>query len=142
MQYLQIGARQTYRLRHEILRPGRSLDECHFPGDFAQDTFHLGALVGGSVIGIASFYREASARFQEGCQYRLRAMAVRERRCGYGRELVLRGEGILRARRASLLWCNARLSAVGFYSKLGFASFGGRFDIPTIGSHLLMAKIF
>ena len=139
-QYLQIGARRTYRLRHEILRPGRPLGECRFPGDFAEETFHLGAFVEGSIVGIASFYRESSAYFQDDRQYRLRGMAVRQEGCGYGRELVLYGESLLKEGGACLLWCNARLGALGFYRKLNFSTCGSRFDIPDVGPHFLMAK--
>jgi hypothetical protein len=37
-----------------------------------------------------------------------------------------------------LIWCNARTSAVGFYSKLSWEIAGAEFDIPDVGPHFRM----
>ena len=41
-----------------------------------------------------------------------------------------------------LLWFNARVSASGFYAKLGFNIMGEAFDIPNIGPHYVMFQEF
>jgi GNAT superfamily N-acetyltransferase len=41
-------------------------------------------------------------------------------------------------RSVPLLWCNARETAVGFYSKQGWQILGARFEIPTVGPHFRM----
>ena len=58
-----------------------------------------------------------------------------------GRQLIGRAEEALaREGRAGLLWCNARLPAVGFYQKLGWAAVSDVFEIPTAGPHVKMTK--
>ena len=39
-----------------------------------------------------------------------------------------------------LMWCNARVPAVRFYEKLGWAVSGEPFEIPTAGPHVKMTK--
>jgi predicted GNAT family N-acyltransferase len=41
-------------------------------------------------------------------------------------------------RAGHMIWCNARLSAVRFYEKLGFETRGDEFDIPDVGPHVVM----
>ena len=38
------------------------------------------------------------------------------------------------------LWCNARIKAVPFYERNGFAIHGGPFEIAGIGTHYLMHR--
>ncbi|MGI8983191.1 MAG: GNAT family N-acetyltransferase, partial [Acidimicrobiales bacterium] len=37
------------------------------------------------------------------------------------------------------LWCNARMSAVGFYLRAGFEVVSDEFDVAGIGAHVVMA---
>ena len=37
------------------------------------------------------------------------------------------------------VWCNARVTAEGFYLRAGFVAEGARFDLPEIGEHVVMA---
>ena len=46
----------------------------------------------------------------------------------------------LRARGGDLLWCNARVVALGFYERLGFVAEGPEFEIVPIGPHFVMTK--
>ena len=39
-----------------------------------------------------------------------------------------------------ILWCDARLMAIGFYEKMGFTKQGEMYEIPLIGPHYLMWK--
>lgn len=39
---------------------------------------------------------------------------------------------------AEVLWCNARVGALGFYLRLGFATIGEEFEIAGIGPHFVM----
>jgi len=39
-----------------------------------------------------------------------------------------------------LLWCNARVPAVGFYESLGWRVVSERFEIPTAGPHVKMVR--
>jgi GNAT superfamily N-acetyltransferase len=37
-----------------------------------------------------------------------------------------------------LLWCNARVGAIGFYERAGFRTWGDVWVIPDIGPHVVM----
>lgn len=118
-------------LRWHVLRPGRPRASAHLPGDEAPETVHWVALDGDDrVVGCATVLAS------DGLQ--LRGMAVDPHWQGKGvgaeivRSIVDRAEG----RR---LWCNARLSAAGFYRRCGFVEEGGHFEIEGIGPHVKMA---
>lgn len=46
----------------------------------------------------------------------------------------------LRERGGGRVWCNARISAAGFYRRNGFVVVGDEFDLPGIGAHFVMEK--
>jgi len=46
----------------------------------------------------------------------------------------------IRAHGGRLLWCNARVVALGFYERLGFVTEGPEFDIHPIGPHYVMTR--
>ncbi len=46
---------------------------------------------------------------------------------------------VIKQNQCTLLWCNAREKAQGFYSKVGFVPSGDIFTIPQIGKHQLMS---
>ncbi|MBH46659.1 MAG: GNAT family N-acetyltransferase [Halobacteriovorax sp.] len=142
MKVLQIGTKDTYALRQKVLRPGRSLEECHFKGDDADQTFHLGAFVDNKLVSVASFYYERNPAFEDEDQYRLRGMATYEEHRGSGlsRALLRTAFPLIKQNFCSLVWCNARISAQGFYEKTGFTTHGEQFDVPEIGPHLLMFR--
>ena len=147
-----IPADETYALRHRALRPQQALADCRFPGDEAPGAFHLGAFDGdGSLLGVASFNPEAApacvpvpssglSPMDVRHAWRLRGMATapEARGQGHGKALLQAGIAELARRGAGLLWCNARLSAAGFYEVQGLARAGEDFDIPGIGGHVVM----
>lgn len=142
-----ISPEQCIGLRHVVLRPGQALGECEYPGDLEASSFHLGAFVDDELLCIASFYGEASPELQasdwsSARPYRLRGMAVAPgyQRRGLGAFLLRHGELELQRRGAEILWCNARVSAEGFYSKLGYEKAGEEFEIAGIGGHFRMVK--
>ncbi len=59
---------------------------------------------------------------------------------GLGKELILKVEEVLKEKNVDVLWCNARVVALGFYKKLGFKIKGSKFDILLIGYHYEMLK--
>jgi ribosomal protein S18 acetylase RimI-like enzyme len=139
----QINANDTHELRHKMLRQGLPIDECVFKGDEDDQSFHLGAFVEGKLVSVASFYFDRNHDFDdEPNQYRLRGMATKpdHQRKGLSQELLKMAFPIIKQNFCSLLWCNARTSAVGFYQKAGFEKMGEEFEIPSVGSHFLMYK--
>jgi GNAT superfamily N-acetyltransferase len=135
-----ITTEETWPLRLAVLRPGRPIEAAQFPGDDAPTTRHFGAFRDAQLLGIASLYL-AELRERPGSralQLRGMATAPEVRGRGLGRALVHASVKFARESRAELLWCNARIVAVGFYRKLGFEIVGDEFEIPDVGPHLRM----
>jgi GNAT superfamily N-acetyltransferase len=135
-----IAAPETYALRLQELRKNMTLSE-KIPGDFDESTVHLGLFEDDQLACIATFMPANSDLFKEK-QYRLRGMATDEihQKKGYGKAVLLKAEELLKERGIDLIWCNARVVALGFYKKLGYETIGEEFDIPQIGGHFVMFK--
>ena len=125
-----------------MLRPKLKVEECGFPGDDDDQTFHLGAFIDGKLVSVASFYFEKNPKLDEPYQYRLRGTATLEehQRKGLSQELLKVAFPAIKQNLCTLVWCNARETAVGFYQKTGFEKVGDVFEIPGIGPHFLMFK--
>ncbi len=137
----QVSTEEIRPLRHRILRPGQGFAETLYPGDELAETVHLGAFEDERLVGIASLYREDRAGGPPG-GWRLRGMATDAdvRGTGFGTALLARCVEHVVASDGSELWCNARLSAVGFYGRAGFEVLSEEFDVPGIGAHVVMAR--
>lgn len=135
-----ISFKETYVLRHSILRPGQLIETCYYVGDESEHTFHFGYFHRDELVGVASFYLEPHKEFTADKPYRLRGMATLPvvQRSGFGRKILLRGIEELKRRGADLLWCNAREGAFEFYKKMGLSFHGDLFEIPEIGPHQVM----
>ncbi len=137
-----IEPEETYELRHKILRPNQTIEDCKYPADSLTDTIHLGAFVDGSLISVASFFKETHADLDEKVHYRLRGMAtmVSHRGQQAGSSLIQFAEDYLKKKQVTYWWCNARTSVLGYYERFGMRVLGEVFDIPPIGPHVLMVK--
>jgi predicted GNAT family N-acyltransferase len=62
------------------------------------------------------------------------------RGAGAGRALLAEGLARVAARGGDLVWCDARVSAAGFYERQGFAVVTQPFDKPGIGPHVGMLR--
>ena len=131
MKILRISPRDTTQIRHKILRPGKPIEDCFYAGDEEDQTFHLGAFFDNQLVSIASFYFEKHPFIAEPYQYRLRGMATLAefRSKGLSSALLKMGFPIVKQNLCSLIWCNARLSAQGFYEKNGFENKGVQMSI-------------
>lgn len=142
-----ISAAETRPLRSEILRPGQPPANLAYPGDDVPGSFHAGAFVDGTLVGIATVHPEPmpappDADVDASNAFRLRGMATRAglQRGGIGRAVLGRCIEHVREAGAEVLWCNARVGAIGFYERLGFRTLGDEFDIAGIGPHFVMWK--
>lgn len=143
MQVKQIDYRDTYPIRHQMLRPGRPIETCHFEGDDNDLTFHLGAYVDEKLASVASFYFKSHPEIKDQeYQYQLRGMATlpEYQNQGLSRALLKTAFPIIQNNHVKLLWCNARVGAAGFYENCGFIRVGEEFEIPDVGPHYLMLK--
>ena len=135
-----IAPRQARPLRHKVLRPHQSPEECIYEGDEDPGSAHYGVVLDGQVVGIASLYRQRRDGTEDPFTWRLRGMATDPsvRGEGYGRALLeavvehARREGGMR------LWCNARSEVADFYGSWGFRPKGEEFDLPGLGPHWVM----
>jgi GNAT superfamily N-acetyltransferase len=114
-----------------------------YPGDDAPGTWHVGAYdEHGDLLGIASVYTQSPEGENDPCAYRLRGMAVlpQAQGQGCGRALVLACVSHVMAHGGTRLWCNGRVSALGFYEAVGFRPVGPEFDLPFSGPHYRMVR--
>ncbi len=134
----QVRPEITYALRGQVLRPGKGWDELQLPGDREHSTGHFAAYVNHQVVGVATVIEEPEA---EGPGlWRLRGMAVAPPHRGQlvGRALLERVRDFVARSGGGLLWCNARVSAEGFYLALGFVTVSEPWEDPDIGPHVRM----
>ena len=135
-------------LRRSVLRPDRPAAESVYPTDDHPLTGHAVARdQDGNVVGVATVAVDpAPALIETGVevahQWRLRGMATAEsvRGTGVGRQLLSLATEHARAKGAELIWCNARLAAVGFYERAGWLVVSDLFDLPHIGPHHVMCE--
>jgi predicted GNAT family N-acyltransferase len=139
-----IQADDVLAIRYEVLREGRlTLDQCRFPNDDAEGTFHLGYFDGDQLVCIASFQLQNYKEYT-GKAYQLRGMATlnSHRGKGIGNQLVNFSIVYMRGQKVNYVWCNARKKAIRFYQNLGFEIVSNEFEVPGIGPHhVLYLKI-
>lgn len=150
----RIPAAGSYALRHAVLRPNQDFDSVLWPGDEESGTATFGAIeeTAGTVVGVATVFREP-APFDpvvvgvagavpelESATWRLRGMATRQDLQGRGIGTMVLGAALSHvvAEGGRLLWCNARVGAIGFYERAGFSTFGDEWELPTVGPHVVM----
>src|SRR5687767_12009631 len=116
----EITALEAHPLRIAVLRKGIENPDVHYPQDDDPAAFHLGFVVDEAIVAIASF-SPAATPFRPGASaWQLRGMAVADDQQGRGIGGLIIAEAIRRVRAAgsSVLWCNARDTALGFYERL------------------------
>ncbi|WP_124979492.1 GNAT family N-acetyltransferase [Nonlabens xiamenensis] len=148
MEIRPITARETFPVRHPVLRKGRPMEECRFSGDDLGTTFHLGAFDQDQLVGVATFLMNKDIHIPEIAElkihqcYQLRGMAVLEQYQGknIGKRLLKKALEELKDKQIKVLWFNARAGAVSFYEAQGYQITGEIFEVPGIGPHLKMFK--
>lgn len=127
-------------LRREILRPNRPPEASIYDQDDDLQTVHLAAYEDGVVVGCVTLFPEEYDA--EPLAWRLRGMATDPgvRGTGVGGVLLRESVDVVAAAGAPLLWCNARVSAEGFYARHGFIAVGDVFDLPAAGPHRRMYR--
>ena len=138
----EISALDTYFVRNAVLRKGKPIESCLFPGDDLPTTKHFGVYKD-HLLGVISLFEISNPIFADPYQVQVRGMAVLEDYQGQrlGEKLIESCEHHLKQlENETLIWFNARESAVGFYKKLGYETIGGIFDIEGVGKHFVMFK--
>jgi GNAT superfamily N-acetyltransferase len=142
MEIRSITAAEARTVRHPVLRAGLSPESAILDHDDDPGTRHFGAYDRARLVGVATFFAEPCPLRPELPAWRLRGMATIDEMQGRGagRALVAEGVRVATAAGAALMWCNARVSARGFYEGVGFAAVGGEFELPDSGKHYVMIK--
>ena len=132
----------TYPVRHLVLRFGKPIESCHFNGDDLPSTHHFGYYLNETLLGVISLFEIGNDHFSKQKSYQIRGMAVlnSHQKKGIGEALVQKAEDFCLTQKATLIWFNARTSAVGFYEKMGYVTVGSEFEITDVGPHFLMYK--
>jgi GNAT superfamily N-acetyltransferase len=104
----KIKIEDTYALRHQILRPHQTIDQCRYPGDFDELTAHLGIFEADELVGILSIYKVQNNEIEIPDSWQLRAMATSTgaRGKGYGFKLLNAAEVYASQHQALCIWAN------------------------------------
>lgn len=138
----KITSIDTYPVRHSVLRVGKPIESCNFDGDDLPSTHHFGAFSNEQLVGVISLFENGNPTYLEQKSFQIRGMAVvtSYQKQGIGEALVCEAENFCFTQKATLIWFNARSSAIGFYEKMGYESKGIEFEIKDVGPHFLMYK--
>lgn len=117
---------ETLSVRQRVLWPDLPLSDLRLTED--DIGLHFGAFYSvsgddsGTIVGVASFFVDATSA-------RLRKMAIlpemQGRGCGTG--IIDSAVDHFKSNGITLIWCDVRASAVGFYNRLGFEIEGDTF---------------
>ena len=109
----EIKPSETLDLRHRILSPNKSVDSIILTEDGVGQ--HFGLFKDAQLISVISLFIE-----NDMAQFRKFATETIEQYKGYGSILLnyIIEESV--KNNVTNLWCNARLTALGFYEKFGF----------------------
>ncbi len=138
----KISSRDTFLVRHPILREGKPIESCQFDGDDLETTTHFGLFIDKNITGVLSVFKNNNVIFSSENQFQIRGMAILKdfQRKGFGDELIKHAEVYIKSQFGKLIWFNARENAVPFYEKLGYIKIGEPFFIADIGIHYNMKK--
>lgn len=132
----------TVPLIHKVLRPHQEWAEVARIGA-VPGAVGLAAYLDDQVVGSAILSPEAlpDEPDRPGA-WRLRGMATAPelRGQGIGTRVLRTAVDLVASSGDTLLWCNARVSAVGFYEHAGFSTLGEPWDEPAIGPHVRMSR--
>jgi ribosomal protein S18 acetylase RimI-like enzyme len=126
-----------------VLRPYLPADDPYImPDDHLPTTIAFGAVSeAGEVIAVARITHEAPP-FDRGHAggWRLRGMATSPEARGQGVGSAVLAGVVAHIAEAGggILWCNARVAALGLYERAGMQRWGEVWDDPEIGPHIVM----
>jgi phosphoribosylformimino-5-aminoimidazole carboxamide ribotide isomerase len=117
----QIRPELTWRLRQAILYPEQKLHEMEMDED--NHGLHFAAFKDNNIVAVISL-------FPKGNDYQFRKFAVDNtlQKMGIGMMVLNHITDFAKTNGAKRLWCNARVSAIGFYLKAGFTHTGELFS--------------
>ncbi len=148
-----VDAQVVRPLRRAVLRPQFPAEQSEYPADDDPHSAHIAVrraspLVeehstspGAGVAAVGTVLRGPPPwEPQRVDGWRVRGMATRPdaRRQGLGGLVLHALLDHVAAHGGGLVWCNARVPALGLYHRAGFVARGEVFDLPGIGLHMCM----
>lgn len=120
-----VSAADVLALRMSVLRPGFPVESADY--DALPEARHVGALDGDTIVGCATVFPSPYGGDAGAWQLRGMAVAAGRQGEGIGAMVLLGAIDLARVAGASLMWANARTTALGFYERLGFGIEGEEF---------------
>jgi phosphoribosylformimino-5-aminoimidazole carboxamide ribotide isomerase len=117
----QIRPELTWQLRQQVLYPAQKLYEMELDED--NEGVHFGAFTEDKLVGIISLFQHDVS-----FQFRKLAVLAEFQKMGIGNSLLNRVEEYAKSENWETIWCNARVSAIGFYLKAGYSHTGKLFS--------------
>ncbi|ULQ57233.1 GNAT family N-acetyltransferase [Flavihumibacter rivuli] len=117
---IEVPLETIWRIRREVMYPGHEPDFVKLMGD--DQASHLGLEVDGRVVSVLSLFPEGKRM-----QFRKFATLVDEQGKGFGTRLLSHVMESAAINGYEFIWCNARLSAISLYRRLGMEQKGGIF---------------
>lgn len=113
----QIRYDLTWQVRHEVMYPDFPFDHIKLEND--EEGLHFGLYIDHQLTSVVSLFRK-------GNDYQFRKFATRAiaQGSGYGSSLLAHLINHVKEKGALRLWCNARVSAAGFYERFGLEQTG------------------
>ncbi len=109
----QIPPELTWRLRRQVLYPDQEFGKAILEDD--DEGMHLGLFHDNKLISVVSLFRRDNVM-----QLRKFATLEEYQGKGFGTELLSYLLEVTKEENYSMIWCNARKKASGFYAKFGF----------------------
>lgn len=129
----QITPRLTWQLRRDILYPNQQKHEMEMEED--NHGYHFGGFMDNRLIAVVSLFKH-----EHDWQLRKFAVADTMQNQGIGTLLLNYITVFVENEGGKHLWCNARLSAVGFYNKQGYSAIGEVFHKNGF-DYIIMQKV-
>ena len=143
MKIKKITAKQTYELKHPLLRKGQPINTCHLGLDNDSKSIHLDAYFETQLVEVLCAFNKSCPGYESKNGIQLIAMAVHPPFQGKGIASQLIKKGFLSVRKTLTIhhiWLNARIVAKNFYLKNNFKPISSVFEINSIGLHQRFIK--
>jgi predicted GNAT family N-acyltransferase len=128
----QIRHELTWSLRQKELYPGLPIHEMKLNEDL--EGIHFGLFQDNQLISVVSVFDKDNS-----LQFRKFATSKEYQHKGYGTALLNYIIAYAIQEKKSSIWCNARVSATGFYKKFGFTETDEKFNRSGI-NYIIMKK--
>lgn len=130
----QIRPELTWRIRRDVLYPDEPLYQMEMEED--NQGYHFGAFADNQLVAVVSLFLKG-----DDAQFRKFAVIPETQGQGIGNALLNYITGFAVNEGCSRLWCNARVSAIGFYGRYGFRQTGNAFNRNGVDYEIIEKEI-